>query len=292
MKRFISTTLIVILITLCLSAKTYAATDGCPDTWSIDTTQYPSQELGEAKTKLGPNMVQTVVSQKIVEYKGELGVMPKLDNLLENPVYLSFHFYLYGKSTVETSLSIEVKNCPKPQIFKFMHGIPQLSSDIEWETLTALAYTQQRSNRFVDFKKEEDFPKYLDLVKLQIQEMINKAKNNLSPRLTTRVMVIVDNDQNGLKGETLFPIALSQNCLKPLSISSASSGGGWPEFMFGKKCDFAWRVASGPNRIFLLEPFTLDLTLTTNSITCTKGKLTKKVSGTNPKCPKGYKKAS
>jgi hypothetical protein len=26
-------------------------------------------------------------------------------------------------------------------------------------------------------------------------------------------------------------------------------------------------------------------------ITCTKGKLTKKVSGTNPKCPKGYKKA-
>ena len=27
-------------------------------------------------------------------------------------------------------------------------------------------------------------------------------------------------------------------------------------------------------------------------ITCIKGKSTKKVSGTNPKCPKGYKKAS
>jgi hypothetical protein len=26
------------------------------------------------------------------------------------------------------------------------------------------------------------------------------------------------------------------------------------------------------------------------SITCVKGKLKKKVSGTNPKCPKGYKK--
>lgn len=30
---------------------------------------------------------------------------------------------------------------------------------------------------------------------------------------------------------------------------------------------------------------------TINSITCTKGKTTKKVSGTNPKCPTGYKKA-
>ena len=30
---------------------------------------------------------------------------------------------------------------------------------------------------------------------------------------------------------------------------------------------------------------------TSISITCTKGKLTKKVSGTNPKCPRGYKKA-
>jgi hypothetical protein len=29
---------------------------------------------------------------------------------------------------------------------------------------------------------------------------------------------------------------------------------------------------------------------TINSITCTKGKTSKKVTGTNPKCPKGYKK--
>ena len=93
MKRSLLASLVLILITFGLPTNSYAATDGCPDTWTIDTTQYPSRELGEAKTKLGPNMVQTVVSQRIVEYKGELGVIPKLDNLLENPVYLSFHFY-------------------------------------------------------------------------------------------------------------------------------------------------------------------------------------------------------
>ena len=60
MKRFIPTALIVILITLYLPTKTYAATDGCPDTWSIDTTKYPNQELIDAKKRLGVNMAETI----------------------------------------------------------------------------------------------------------------------------------------------------------------------------------------------------------------------------------------
>lgn len=40
-----------------------------------------------------------------------------------------------------------------------------------------------------------------------------------------------------------------------------------------------------------LQPMSSKLSVQ-NSSTCIKGKLTKKVSGTNPKCPKGYKKAS
>ncbi len=40
-----------------------------------------------------------------------------------------------------------------------------------------------------------------------------------------------------------------------------------------------------------LIPETPKVIKTISSIICTKGKLTKKVSGTNPKCPKGYKKA-
>ena len=60
-------------------------------------------------------------------------------------------------------------------------------------------------------------------------------------------------------------------------------------------------LSSNPSQCFIINKFIQDaqkkiLNLPTEmskySITCTKGKTTKKVSGTNPKCPKGYKKVS
>ena len=42
--------------------------------------------------------------------------------------------------------------------------------------------------------------------------------------------------------------------------------------------------------ITLFEPFNLDLRIKSISITCIKGKVTKKVTAISPKCPAGYKK--
>ena len=39
----------------------------------------------------------------------------------------------------------------------------------------------------------------------------------------------------------------------------------------------------------IIEEITLPSVINKSFITCIKGKTTKKVSGTNPKCPKGYK---
>ena len=294
MKRLISTALTVLLITLYLPANTYAATDGCPDTWVIDTSRYPSKELDEAKMKLGQSMVKTIVSQKVIEYKGALGVLPRLETglLPRHPIYS----YLYGHSIVETVIKVEVQNCSKPQLFKFQHGLYEpedyrpgyISRPKQWKTMRVSEWIQEKTTfgKFVDFKKEESFPKYLEDRKLEIQEMVNKSKRDANPKLSTQVLMIEDTDENGLKGFNLFPIALSENCLKPPTVQAR-----YPDFNFGKKCDFAWIYTTFEADV-ILEPFTLDLTMKSNSITCTKGKTTKKVSGTNPKCPKGYKKVS
>jgi hypothetical protein len=294
MRRHISFCLAIVLITLGLPAKTYAATDGCPDTWLIDTSQYPSKELDEAKMKLGQSMVKTIVSQKVIEYKGALGVLPRLetDLLPRHPMYS----YLYGHSIVETDIKVEVRNCSKPQLFKFRHGLYQpegynpgyISRPKQWKTMRVSEWIQEKTTRgkFVDFKKEESFPKYLEDKKSQIQEMVNKSKRDANPKLTTQVMMIEDTDENGLNGFSLSPTALSENCVRPPTVQ-----GRYPDFIFGKKCDFAWIYTSYEADV-ILESFTLDLTMKSNSITCIKGKTTKKVSGTNPKCPKGYKKAS
>jgi hypothetical protein len=287
MRRHFLFCLVIVLITFGLPSTSKAATDGCPDMWSIDTSQNPNSELGDAKFKLGPKMVQTVVSQKILEYKGETGSVPKLDNLLQrgtaNPVFI----YLYGKSTVETIVKVEVKDCIKPQNFTFNHLLYERKLfSAPFEIINASTYAKQFPNLFIDFKKQEAFSAYIANEKLLAQSKIDKEKSFSQRRFfPTLLLGIGDSDESGFKG-SLPIIPMTENCVKP-----SAERVGFAEFTFGKKCQFAWLSVS-PSQLGLIEPFILDLTLNSKSVTCIKGKTTKKVSGTNPKCPKGYKKAS
>jgi len=284
MKRHLSVSLVLILITFGLPTNSYAATDGCPDTWSIDTSQYPNSELGDAKFKLGPKMVQTVVSQRILEYKGETGSVPKLDNLLQQGRANAVFVYLYGRSTVETIVKVEVKDCLRPQNFTFNHLLYEKRLfSAPFEIISASTYATQFPNLFIDFKKQEAFSAYIANQKLLAQSRIDREKSFTQRRFFPTVLLgIGDSDESGFKGN-LPIIPMTENCVKP-SVERA----GFAEFTFGNKCQFAWLSVS-PTQLGLIEPFTVDLTLNSKSITCIKGKVTKKVSGTNPKCPKGYK---
>ena len=274
----------ILLLTLGLPSTSSAATDGCPDTWSIDISQYPNSELGDAKFKLGPKMVQTVVSQKILEYKGEKGVMPKLDNLLQRGTANAVFVYLYGKSTVETIIKVEVKDCVKPQNFTFNHSLYERRLfSAPFQIINASTYATQFPNLFIDFKKQEAFSAYIDNQKLLAQSKIDKEKSFSQRRFfPTLLLGIGDSDESGFKG-SLPIIPMTENCVKP-----SAERVGFAEFIFGEKCQFAWLSVS-PTQLGLVEPFVLDLTLNSKPITCIKGKTTKKVSGTNPKCPKGFK---
>jgi hypothetical protein len=287
MKKFISTCLTIVLITLGVPAKTYAATDGCPDTWTIDLNQYPNQELLAAKQKNGINMIITE-SSRIINFNGELGEVSGPNDLIQSGGMDSLIFYyLYSKSLVEIASKIEIKNCPtKTFIFK-----TNWRPEIIFNSSTSESWANSNPQAFKDFKQQENFTNLLIERVKDTQNMIDKHliriqkyPNTQSQPLQARVLEQTTLNL-GTTGIQLSVYAITPDCIKPGKRPLGNL------FIFGKTCQFAFGASrSGDLRnITLFEPFTLDLTSKITTISCIKGKTTKKVSGTNPKCPKGYK---
>ena len=274
-------------MTFGLSAKSYAATDGCPDTWSIDTTKYPNQELIDAKKRLGVNMAETI-QIKMIEFKGPLGVMPS-DNGLIGYAGINPLAYLYYDSQIQTTIKVEVKDCPNTATFNFVSN--WLNKDREkFETTTASGFANQFPERFTDFKKQQIFSESIAQLEKRLKEMIAVRVKTGMKQIPFQ-FIDASHPSNSRSIEigriSLYTFALTPKCLAQNANTFAIVGGiGDCEFAIG-----ALASNGAARTIYLFDPFTINLSLK-NSITCIKGKTTKKVSGTNPKCPKGYKKAS
>lgn len=264
---------VLALLSFALPTASNGALEGCPDTWRIDTSKYPNQELTDAKNKLGADMVATIVDQQITQYRGELGEMSKVDNLLKQRDYRFAFYYLYGESNVATTVKVEVKNCPSPRNFVFNilyrdfvpEGVrPPIAapdSISPWETLSAADWANKNPQFFNDFKMQESFPEYFTQRKQAINSTIAQTLNNKAPIKYLRLNTLVlggtgRSSRNGDYGDH-GPVALTEGCIKLLDD-------GWQpmELAFGKKCTFGWLVTN-LGRYAVLEPFILDLTLPT-----------------------------
>ena len=278
-----------------------ATTTGCPDSWNIDLSKFPNNpELIEAKRNLGPKMVESQINLTIDKYKGEIGDMPKFLELENVTGQLRFSLmYLYGKSEVETSWKVEVKDCANPGFFKFKHTFSENLFSQVYQT-TAAEFSQSNETLFYDFKKQQTFSEELSKANLKSQEYVDKRRSNAnairSPLLTVQVFELLNGTQNLLKfpGYGLSLQTLTPDCLKPSKLMR-----GFSELTFGKKCKFAWSIlqrvepASPTNqdmKLVMFESFTIDTSLMTSTITCIKDKATKKITSVSPKCPAGYKK--
>ena len=287
MKRSLSVSLVLILITFGLPSNSYAATDGCPDTWKIDLNQYPNQDLMAAKEKNGINMIITE-NRKILSFNGERGEIPRLDGLNEVlEGYGHIFYYLYGKSIVEISTKVDVKNCPS-KIFIFKTRWLQ---GVNFNSTTASSWANSNPQAFKDFRQQENFAKVIDEVKLSVQSRINlqissSQKFGTPLELSSQILENFISQKVSLENYKIRAFAQTPKCLSPAVFNEH-------RLIFGKECQFAFGVYKPEfpiqNSISLFEAFNLDLRVKPISITCIKGKLTKKVSGTNPKCPKGYK---
>jgi hypothetical protein len=75
------------------------------------------------------------------------------------------------------------------------------------------------------------------------------------------------------------------------NISVFAGLGGRPSYSQPQIISFAQSVKSDYAQILSYQVGVEKISSSKKTITCIKGKLTKKVTGTSPKCPTGYKKA-
>jgi hypothetical protein len=317
MKRSLSVSLVLILITFGLPTNSYATTDDCPDTWTIDTTQFPSNELRMAKAKLGPNMILSDADVQITEYRGEEGLAPKIENLQallfkDSAAYVGVWeslLYLYGKSTVMYTQKVEVKDCKSPRLFTFVQNVTTggsggdfTNSPLKVRKMVGKIWAEENIQAFIDFKAPSNFEEFLAKI---TSEKITTAKkirpyraneNFVTPNLLSRP----DTRGSGLNGPPgPIPQLLTPECLMFALDENGKQFN--PVIKVNQTCKISWSIHTFKPKgagemvnelVIFDEVIAVSYSKSSGSITCTKGKLTKKVSGTNPKCPKGYKKAS
>ena len=315
MKRSLSVSLVLILITFGLPTNSYAATDGCPDTWTIDTTQFPSNELRMAKVKLGANMILSDADVEIIEYRGEDGISPKIENLQallskDSAAYGGFWeslLYLYGKSTVKYTQKVEVKDCKSPRVFTFVQNVTTggiggdfTNSPLKVRKMVGKLWAEENIQAFIDFKAPSNFEGFLAKI---TSEKITTAKkirpyrvneNFVTPHLLSRPSTTQGSGLNGPPGP--IPQLLTPECLMFALDENGKQFN--PVIKVNQTCKFSWSIhtfkpkGAGEmvNELVILDGVIgISYSKGSGSITCIKGKTTKKVSGTNPKCPKGYK---
>jgi hypothetical protein len=320
MKRISIITLAISLISFGFPSISMAATDGCPETWTIDSTQFPSNELRMAKAKLGPNMILSDADLQITEYRGEEGVSPKIENLQSLLYKDSGDFprgfwgsllYLYGKSTVKYTQKVEVKDCKSPRLFTFVQNVPTggiggdyTNSPLTVRKMSGKQWAEENIQAFVDFKAQSQFEEFLD--KITSEKIITAKKirpyraneNFVTPHLLSRPNTAQGSGLNGVV-QGPFPQLLTPGCLMFAVDENGKQFN--PVIKVNQVCKFSWSVhnfkpkGAGElvNELVIFDQvISVSYSKSSGSITCAKGKTIKKVSGTNPKCPKGFKKAA
>ena len=129
--------------------------------------------------------------------------------------------------------------------------------------------------------------------------VISQAIASLGPQPTrTALVAFLRSKSKSLSSATFSPIdySLSSNIGNTVQYIAKYDGSKWVKFS-----DYYLVNASGtsiqvtsPQRSSLLPGGLPVVTVTEKSlvkINCVKGKITKQISGMNPKCPAGYKKA-
>ena len=248
----------MLLLTFGLSSNSYATTDGCPQNWVIDTSQYPNSELESAKVTLGRNIVVT----ELTEYS------PKDNSWVKMPFYNSRHFPWIDQLPQRKILKVEIKDCPARS---FIFSIkPNPVSPLQ--DISAAEWAESNPNKFRNFKEAEE---WIDAI-LTYKNYIIKTSKEFDGKKALQPKFINMNVSSPQPGYNL--IIFNQECGTEQVRPSIFS------LKLGTTCKLG--IVTG-NVVF--ERFEIQNGNLDSSIICVKGKLTKKVSGTNPKCPKGYK---
>ena len=274
-----------------------AITDGCPDTWKIDTTSLTGyQELQQAKARLGADLALSEPVTQYLNYSGELGTVaaPKdRSNLTYEDIYL------YGKTQVQWKIDVQMKNCPNKTTFVFNRG--NLTEYLGFKNLSTnvdpQAWASANEQSFIDFTKAAQFGACIKSIQSSI------SPPNLGAQLEGNLLVI------GALGVVLRQRSFNDPCgvfrINPLRYFVYQDLS--PECRFfseqsdrstairkGASCDLAIALPTRESLIVFTK-FTIKAKDYEVKVTCVKGKLIKTVTTYRGyefrvKCPSGYKK--
>lgn len=274
----------------------FAATDGCPDTWKIDSSKSGSQELSDAKQRLGGDMALNFTSQN-TNYSGESGPVTE-------PIggQLSYgDLYLYGNTNLLSTVIVQVKNCPGSASFTFNSGTlkERLSANSILVNGNSKEWASTNQSLFLDFVQAGKFSDCLDNKKIKIQKpgyIQHQFSGNRLQIFNVHDFspdwpVVLDNC--GLRSGLVL-IDKTLDCRLTSPIGTVPSGRVGLSIVMGKKCDFAFAYLDRQGKtLTMFESFAIDSNNWRTSITCIKGTTKKVVQGLlgyDLKCPAGYKK--
>jgi hypothetical protein len=265
------------------------------------------KELADAKAVLGTNIAISITSREIQESgKWKVYATDKFNS--GDATWLSLLQY-----PMRDNFKIEVKGCPtalnisRPVELGSVNVVQSSYATLYDDILKAWPNTSNPGDlasriKSSNFKQLEDS---INLLKGTVQESIKNVKSGQNGTFRGTFKY---NDGNKVRTSALlglYPVSdqILQNILGsfqllPENLSCVVLGvdiaGEKPNLPFkllpaNKTCNYQL-VAWVPTikTIFKLDSVRIE-TMTTE-ITCIKGKTTKKITGRNPTCPKGYKK--
>ncbi len=288
MKKLRSKLRIIFLIVASLSLGNLAATptafaefNGCPNTWFIEKNSPKGiEQLNQAKIALDFKMSLKYLGNKYSSFSGELGPLPEPKSGIPNGPMITRYYYLFGKTNSTARYEVAVQNCPEVMIFEIQNGqINRKNATFEFVDLKS--WTQSNPNLFGDFKIANEFPAWIENFVKAIQARAQQQ----------RYFNLMIPNPNFLGLKTSLDIQyLSSGCFETDTMAGASE----PKLLrSGQKCEIGIATAIGTEnteKIYILKKFILETPKPSVTITCIKGKVSKKFTGQNPSCPAGFKK--
>lgn len=287
--------ILILLLGVISPINSLAAIEDCPDKWTIDTSKYPNEELLQAKQKLGFDMA-TSEQRKLVYFNGPLGDMPKVTGFRTNNLFDPLA-YLYINSKVQIDVKVEIKGCSNLGNFRFLSNWFQgfAANEVPFEEISTEDFANKFPQIMGDFQKQKEFSPYVQKIQSEIKKKGKVWSEEKIPSNWAYELIQANNISRILNirnqwTDKLVTYVRTPNCFVVESISTNLYS--YRVSRDIKKCNFSigyneWNGRS--QKVFLFEPFELDLVNKNSSLTCIKGKIIKKIVGVNPKCPAGFK---
>ena len=300
---------LVVTILLLGQIQVGSATDfTCPDSWTVRNEKDLAENVASANSSLKLTYGNTSkISTKtgwIFDASGE--------NLFFSNSLNSDGEKIHGTWALILSLvipstenfyvvTVSIDHCENPGIFKFPYNH---STSVKRIPLTSWDNNSEIDLRLQSKTMKETIKSFLEskISSIKLGNFLKGGRNYKALKL---------NEIQGIPFSILDPFSPRRSNLDDHVFMLLPTAPGCIRFgenyelniPKGKSCKFAVAMSDDEQvaarsqspmanlDLIVIEDLQIPLIELPSAITCTKGKVTKKVSGTNPKCPKGYKKA-